>query len=101
MASHNLSYTAQYARTRNGTWGVRITGKLIEDAATGDEVEVQVKRKNGEVNTHRVNIFWMGNNRYDKGKVALASILQADSQSGTAKRSHHAEPDGTVPFHSA
>lgn len=91
MANHNPSCTARYARTRNGTRGVRITGKLIDNAAAGDDVDVQVKRKNGEVNRHRVNIFRMGNNRYDEGKVRLERIpdVKRETLHGFIERAVH------------
>ena len=79
MTKTQTTYNAQYARTRNGNWGVRITGEMIDHALPGDQIEVNVQRRNGEINSHTVNIFWTGENRFDTGKVALASIVSADT----------------------
>ena len=80
MTKTQTTYNAQYARTRNGNWGVRITGKVIEHSLPGDQIEIDVQRKNGEINTHTVNIFWTGENKFGTGKVALGSIMTAEKK---------------------
>ena len=67
---------ASWTKMKSGEWGVRVAGG---DLDKGDELEVQVSRKNGTSSVEYVRIFWVGKNNYGPGKIALGVIAKTKS----------------------
>ncbi len=74
-----------YSKRKDGSWGVRITGKRAKGINVGDRFSIEVKKMDGSSRTEKVVATWKGDNLYGAGKVVLCRIEGRDDNGGKKK----------------
>ena len=73
-----------YSKRKDGTWGVRITGKAAKGINVGDRLSIDVEKMSREKRREKVIVTWKGDNLFGSGKVVLCRI--EDKEDGGKKK---------------
>ena len=89
--------TGRYTRLKDGTWAVKVSGKLEKGAIE----TITVQKKDGSETVENIRCIWTGKDKYSKGKTISLGVIVGVSRkryyggSGYTKRLKFDEDEGS------